>query len=140
LSAEEAAQELWNAVDHFGKETAVATNAPPRMRVLPSGRAIICFREDSWTDGKTTNRWDEVFEELDQNQEALKQVRRLLQKPVFQTILDYEPGPMILLPHLSKAKKLKAKVLAILSRGVVRDARIESQQPTEQESFFEPNQ
>src|SRR6266404_3052706 len=100
------APELWAAVDRLSKETITTTNPPPRMRVLPSGRAVICFREDFWADDKVTNRWDDVAEELKQNEEALKQIRILLQKPVLRTKMDYEAGPKALFPHLPKAKRL----------------------------------
>src|SRR5207244_10119769 len=66
------APELWAAVDRLGKETVTTTNTPPRMRVLPSGRALVCFQEDFWADDKVTNQWDELFEELKQNEETLK--------------------------------------------------------------------
>src|SRR6266404_1905539 len=104
--AENGAPELWRAVDRLGKETVTTTNTPPRMRVLASGRSIVCFREDFWADDKVTNQWDEVFEELKQNEEALKQIRVLLQKPVLRTKIDYEGGPKMLIPHLPKAKRL----------------------------------
>src|SRR6266446_3628837 len=96
------APELWAAVDRLTKETVTTTNTPPRMRVLPSGRAVVCFREDFWTYDKVTNQWDEVFEELKQNQEDLKQIRVLLQKPVLRTKIDYEAGPKMLFTHLPK--------------------------------------
>src|SRR5258708_1429442 len=100
------APELWAAFDRLGKETVTTTNTPRRMRVLPSGRAVVCFREDFWADDKVTNQWDDVLEELKQNEEALKQIRVLLQKPVLRTKIDYEGGPIMLLPHLIKAKRL----------------------------------
>ena len=76
------------------------------MRLLPSGRAVVCFREDFWADDQNTNRWNEVADELVNNQEKLKQIQALLQKPRLRNRLDYEAGPKMLFPHLIKAKKL----------------------------------
>src|SRR5438477_7338233 len=84
------APELWAAVDRLSEGTVTTTNTPPRMRVLPSGRAVVCFREDLWAYDKLTNQWDEISNELKQNQAALKQIRVLLQKPVLRTKIDYE--------------------------------------------------
>ena len=100
------APELWTVVDRLSEGTVTTTNTPPRMLLLPSGRAIVCFREDFWADDKVTNQWDEVFEELKQNEEALKQIRVLLQKPVLRTKMDYEAGPKALFTQLPKAKRL----------------------------------
>ena len=50
--------------------------------------------------------WDEVFDELKQNEEALKQIRVLLRKPVLRTNMDYEAGPKALFTQLPKAKRL----------------------------------
>ena len=100
------APELWTVLDQLPKDTITTTNTPPKMRLLPSGRAVVCFREDFWADDQNTNRWNEVADELVNNQEKLKQIQALLQKPLLRNRLDYEAGPKMLFPHLIKAKKL----------------------------------
>jgi len=104
--AESAALLLWAAVDALPTGTVVTTNPPPRMRLLPSGHAMAGFREDFWVDDKASNTWEEVFNELGNNQERLKQVRRLIQKPLFRNKIGYEAGPKALFTHLPKPKTL----------------------------------
>ena len=94
------APELWTVFDQLPKDTITTTNTPPKMRLLPSGRAVVCFREDFWADDQNTNRWNEVADELVNNQEKLKQIQALLRKPLLRNRLDYEAGPKMLFTHV----------------------------------------
>ena len=40
-------------------------NPPPRMKLTPTGHAIVGFREEEWVEDKTTNHWDQLADDLE---------------------------------------------------------------------------
>jgi hypothetical protein len=74
------------------------------MELTPSGRAVVGFREEEWVEYKFTNRWNEVAEELKQNETALQLIRTALAKPVFDNNVDLTAGPNIVFAHLTPPK------------------------------------
>ena len=40
---------------------------PPKMRVMPSGRAVVCFEEEGWVENNASNRWDQLAADLATN-------------------------------------------------------------------------
>jgi hypothetical protein len=79
---------------------------PPRMRLTPAGRAIVCFREDEWVEDGVTNRWDQLAEDLEANAATLGRVRTALEKPVLNNNVDLSMAPNVLFPHLAPVKSL----------------------------------
>jgi len=99
---------------------------PPRMRVMPSGRAVVCFEEEGWVENNVSNRWDQLAADLATNATTLGRIRLALQKPVLDNKLDFSQGARMLLPHLSTAKALTfwfgAESQLALHEGRTRDA------------------
>src|SRR6266700_2237369 len=79
---------------------------PPRMRLTPSGHAIIGFREEQWVEDKVTNRWESLAADLEANQVALNRVQAALAKPVLNCEFDPTLGPLARFPHLPVPKTL----------------------------------
>jgi hypothetical protein len=79
---------------------------PPRMKLTPSGHAIIGFRETEWVQDNVTNHWDQLAEDLEANAATLSRIRRALEKPVMDNRLDLSLGPKLLFSHLGPAKML----------------------------------
>jgi hypothetical protein len=79
---------------------------PPTMRITPAGRAVVCFREEEWSEDKVTYEWDQMAEDLKTNAVTLGRIRLALQKPVLDNRLDFTQGPRMLIPHLAPAKAL----------------------------------
>lgn len=79
---------------------------PPKMRILPSGRALIGYREAEWVEDKITNRWEQVELDLQMNAVVFARIRAALEMPQFNNNLDYAQGVSLLLPHLVGGKSL----------------------------------
>ncbi len=79
---------------------------PQKMRLLPSGHAVVGFREEERAFEKETNSWAALAFEWDANQPALRQIRDALERPVLRSELDYSLGYNLLIPNLSSCKKL----------------------------------
>jgi hypothetical protein len=101
---ENGAPAFLRAAQQLPSNSVLVSNPPPRMQLIPSGRAIIGFREDEWVEWKFTNRWSEMAEELKQNEQSLQLVRTALAKPVFDNNMDLTAGPNVSFVHLSAAK------------------------------------
>jgi hypothetical protein len=99
---------------------------PPRMRLTPAGRAVICFQEEEWVEDGVTNRWDQVAADLEPNEATLGRIRAALEKPVLDNKVDLSLGPKMLIPHLAPAKSLTfwfgAGCQLVLHEGRTRDA------------------
>ncbi|MBE0545612.1 MAG: hypothetical protein IH623_30140 [Verrucomicrobia bacterium] len=92
------------AVGQIQEGVALPNRPPPTMSILPSGRAIVGYREEEWVEDETTNRWEQVELDLQTNAVALVNVRAALEKLTFDNDLDYEQGADLLLPHLATGK------------------------------------
>lgn len=77
---------------------------PPRMKLTPAGRAIVCFKEDEWVDDKVTNRWEQVALDLKRNENFLREIQGGLSEPILNNNLDYAAGMKMQFLHLSPAK------------------------------------
>jgi hypothetical protein len=93
------------AAQQLRSNSALVTNPPPRMALMPSGRAIVGFREEEWVEYRFTNRWSEMAEDLKQNEQALQLIRAALAKPVFDNNVDLAAGPNVSFVHLIAAKR-----------------------------------
>lgn len=79
---------------------------PPKMEMLPSGHAVVGFREKEWGFAEKTNSWEALALEWNTNQSTLLEIRDALEKPVLKSELDYSQGYNLLIPNLSSCKKL----------------------------------
>ncbi|MCS7337180.1 MAG: hypothetical protein NZ739_02945, partial [Verrucomicrobiae bacterium] len=97
--SENAARRFVEAVDQLGSGAVLPHNCPPMMKMRPSGRAIVGFREPEWIeqgayrDGewveeKVTNRWEQVAADLQTNAAALAQIRDALQRPIHKGLIN----------------------------------------------------
>src|SRR5438445_1240761 len=80
--AENGAPEVLEACKQLKEGIILPKNYPPRMKLTPAGRAIVCFREEDWVEGKVTNHWDQMWEDLERNEDTLKRIRAALEKPI----------------------------------------------------------
>ena len=95
--------EALQAIERLQKGSVLPNNAPPVMRVTPSGHAVVGFWEDEWVSdigfrdgewvsGKVTNSWAQLARELRTNDSTLAEIRSALAKPVLINELDYTLG------------------------------------------------
>lgn len=101
---ENGAPEFFNAVQQLQPGSVLPKSPPPRMLLMPSGRAIVGFREDEWVEDKTTNQWTELVADLEQNEPTLRRIRAALEKPTFDNQVDLAASPNIKLTQLTPAK------------------------------------
>ena len=102
--ADNGAPELLRLKPLFKEGKVIPKNFPPKMRLMTSGRAVVGFREDSWTEDKSTNTWEEVSLDLAANQPTLEQLRVALAKPAFDFKLDHSRGFEMDFTHIAPAK------------------------------------
>src|ERR1035437_11072796 len=55
--AENGAPQVFEGVRRLAQGLVLPTHYPPRMQVVPSGRAVVGFREDEWVESNVTNHW-----------------------------------------------------------------------------------
>lgn len=103
-NGENAAPEILDAIDQLRDGAVLLKRDPPRMKITPAGRAVVCFREAEWVEAKVTNRWEPVAAGLEANEPALERIRAALEKPVIDNQLDYSQGFNMRLTHLAPAK------------------------------------
>jgi hypothetical protein len=102
---ENGAPALLKASAEIADGTALPNNAPPRRFLLPSGRAIVGFKEDEWFSGSTTNNnWQQVAADLSSNSTALANIASALEKPL-RNELDLSLAPNLPFTHLVETKK-----------------------------------
>ena len=103
---ENGAPEVMQALKELKEGAVLPKHYPPRMRLTPSGRAIICFREKDWSDDKATYQWDQLAEDLEANAATLGRIRAALGKPVLDNKVDLSLAPNVSFTHLAPAKAL----------------------------------
>jgi len=123
---ENGAPEVLAAKQELQEGEILPKHYPPRMRLTPAGRAVICFQEEEWVEDKVTNRWDQLAADLERNTATLGRIRAALEKPVMDNQLDLSLGPKMLIPHLAPAKSLTywfgAECQLALREGRTREA------------------
>lgn len=102
----------------------VSSNPPAAMRMVAPGKAMVGWQESeivSDFDKPATNSWVELQQQLQFENAAMEFLRQASQRSRFDFVLDYDQGPLLLLPHLSKMKRaallLSAATLADLHGG-----------------------
>ncbi len=103
---ENGAPEVIAAKNELKEGTVLPKHCPPRMRVVPSGRAVVCFREEQWVEDKATYGWDQLVADLETNAVTLERIRVALQKPVLDNQVDLSQAPNVRFSHLAPAKTL----------------------------------
>ncbi len=106
-----------NGASQFNEAARALTNGwaspqrfPPRMKMLPSGRALVGYREDRWTEDKTVHGWEEVESDIRTNTAVLARIRAALEMPRLNHNLDYSRGMELHLPHLVFAKSFSQRL------------------------------
>ena len=57
-------REVFAAIERLPNGNVVLNHYPPQMRATASGRAVVGFREDFWTEDKTNYTWAQLSSEL----------------------------------------------------------------------------
>ena len=103
---ENGAPAVLDAIKRLSNGVVLPKNYPPRMKLMPSGRAVVCFREPEWVEGKQTNRWDQLATDLKTNEMVLAEIRAGLERPVLNNGVYLSLGAQVKIPHLSPAKSV----------------------------------
>lgn len=137
VDRESGAQEFVEAVKQLQDGDVLPRNYPPVMKLCPTGRAIVCFREPEWFDcgwvsegkfveGRLTNHWTDLERDIAKNEPYLAQIRAALGKPVLVNKIDHAQLKTAYSPHLSCAKSaalwLQAKVMLALHQNRLTEA------------------
>lgn len=68
-------------------------NTPPTLRLASPGHAIVAYELKQWSrDGKTTNDWSKVGEELANCSELLDEIHKVLERSSYDSGFDYQKG------------------------------------------------
>lgn len=105
-SVENGMPRIAQALSKFKPGLILRENYPPRMELLPSGRAVVGFREKEWIIDKKTNSWAELALEWRTNEAIFLEIKDALDKPVFNSELDYSQGYNLLITNLIAPKTL----------------------------------
>jgi hypothetical protein len=93
----------------------------PRMKLMRSGRAIVCFAEPELVEPGSSNTWDDLAADLKANEEPLARARVALRKPVFDYGQDLSQGFRMKFDNLVPPKRLSqwlgARVQLALHNG-----------------------
>jgi hypothetical protein len=108
VQGENGAPEILAAAGRLKQGEALPDHNPPRMRVLPGGRAIVCFREDQWREEERLYNWKQVAADLASNAGTLDAIGLALEKPVLRNPVDFSRGYNIEFGHLAPVKGLAA--------------------------------
>jgi hypothetical protein len=124
--ANRAGSDLIRAAWQFrdGPVLAIGTVAP--MRFVIPGRARATWREPDIRADRSTNQWNDLAAELEQNRPVLEEIRGILGATDFSFNLNYKQGFNLLLPQLAKVKgvaqRLSAATLCDLHNGRLNEA------------------
>jgi len=117
---------LIQAAWQFRDGPVLARGALAPMRSVIPGRARVTWREPDIRADRSTNQWNDLAAELEQNSRVLEEIRGLLGGTEFSFNLDYKQGFNLLLPHLAKikgvAQRLSAATLCDLHNGKFSEA------------------
>jgi len=111
---------------HWPGANLLETNAPPAMRAIAPGKAMVGWAQPDVRTWEGTNTWEQVETALAKYKEGLELVREAAERPVFDFQLNYRQGPSLLLPHLAPLKRavqrLTTAELCALHRGDTEEA------------------
>jgi hypothetical protein len=104
------APEVIAAINRLSNGIVLPGHAPSRMRLTPSGRAVVAFRQNEWVDAwekpRVTNRWDQLAADLKTNEAVLAAIRAGLAKPVFNNEVDLTQVKNLKIQHAASVKRL----------------------------------
>lgn len=103
---ENGAPEILKAEKDLKPGRVLPKSYPPRMRLTPSGNAVVGFREDQWVEDKLTNHWAWLAADLETNAVTLDKIQTAMSKPVLNCEFDPTLGPQARFPHLVVPKNL----------------------------------
>ena len=96
------------------------TNPPEAMVMVAPGKAAVGWQQ-KLIRHQATNTWEDVLTDLEQDEDGLRELEQIIDKPTFDFQLNYGQGFNMLLPHLSELKRavqeLKSAALCDLHRG-----------------------
>jgi hypothetical protein len=103
---ENGAPAVFEAIEQLKEGTVLPNHYPPRMKLMPSGRAVVCFRESQWVDDKKTYHWNQLAADLKANEATLAAIQAGLARPVLDNGVDHSQGMKLQFPHLGPAKSI----------------------------------
>lgn len=118
LGANNGAPDAIKAIERLEPGTVLPASYPLKMRLVPSGCAIVGFRENFWVETgphyhggewvreTVTNHWDQLAADLKANEATLTEIRAALEKPVLNNGLNFSEGNKIKFLYLSEVKLL----------------------------------
>jgi len=104
-AGENGALAVLEAIDRLQAGVVLPDNYPPRMKLTPAGRAVVCFREPNWVEDGKTNQWEQLASDLKENEATLAEIRIGLEKPALNNGVDFSQGMKMQFPQLSPPKK-----------------------------------
>jgi len=116
--ADNGASNVIKAIERLEPGPVLPASYPLKMRLVPSGRAIVGFQENFWAETgphyhggewvreTATHHWDQLAADLKANQPTLTEIRAALERPVLANGLDFSEGIRMEFLHLSKIKSL----------------------------------
>lgn len=112
-----------SAIPHLNTRGVVGTNAPPMMRLVAPGKALIGWQVPQLVYGgqHVTNRWEDLAADVDASREGFVRLEEAAAEPVLDFDLNYAQGFTLMLPHLAPLKGaaqiLAAAAMLDLHRG-----------------------
>ncbi len=104
-TGENGAPAVLEAIERLQAGVVLPDNYPPRMKLTPAGRAIVCFREPNWVEDGETNQWEQLASDLKENEATLAEIRIGLGKPALNNGVDFSQGMKMQFPQLAPPKK-----------------------------------
>ena len=104
------------ALERLTNGAVLPNSRPPAMEVVPSGRAVVgfreaewielgAFREGEWLKGPFTNYWLGVAADLQANGALLAEIQKAMEAPILNHQLDFANPSQIKFLHIIKPKQ-----------------------------------
>jgi hypothetical protein len=106
------------AIERLKPRMVLPASYPLRMRLVPSGRALVGFQDNFWAETgphyhggewvreTVTNHWDQLALDLKANEATLSEIQAALEKPVLNNRLDFSEGISMKFLHLPAGRAL----------------------------------
>jgi hypothetical protein len=122
----DAAIQLVGASSRLQTGACLTANAPPAIRSIAPGKALVITKEAEWVSGNSQRfRWEDVAQDLRANRDVLDEIRAQVRTPHVRHPINYR-GFNTLLPHIAPmravAKWFSASALHKLRLGNVNGA------------------
>jgi hypothetical protein len=101
----DAAVQLVAASSRLQTGACLIAHAPPAMRSIAPGRALVIMKEAEWVSGNSQRfGWEDVAQDLRVNRDVLDEIRTHVRTPHVRHPINYR-GFNTLLPHIAHVKK-----------------------------------